>query len=257
MPRRVTRFKTVIHPWIDPALSLRARRRAMRRLNGLSAGDYQAGVDVPYYAQFASPARIYDYIHSGYEGTRDPQWQVFGAPTPVEYAFWAPRVCALACLKMAIEAFYPRRSPSLWQLVQEGLGAGGYVVHDDHGRRVDEGWYYHAQVQLAERYGLHVEGRDYVSPLTICQYVLDGWLVMASVSPEIGERQPVTRHYGQHSVLVHGFSWQQGRPTRYRLHNPSGRFPELQANAVLPAARFNASFAYRLIALRPARTPGA
>jgi hypothetical protein len=90
-----------------------------------------------------------------------------------------------------------------------------------------------------------------VSPLSVCASVRDGWLVEASVTPELGERQPCGRRYGGHLVLVYGFVWKGGRPAEYLLHNPSGRFTELQANARIPAARFHASFARRLIALRP------
>jgi len=250
--RGLGRLKAALHPWIDPALSLPDLWRAARALRGLPAGTYRAPVRVPYYAQFASPDRIYDYIHRAYDGTRDPRWREFGATEPGEYAFWAPRVCALACLKMAVEAFYPQRQPTLWQLVKEGLAAGGYRLRDERGRWIDEGWTVHAQLRLAARYGLRTEGRAYASPLTICRYILDGWLVAATVTPEIGERQPNRRGYGGHLVLVYGFDWEDGRPARYVLHNPSGRVPELQAGAILPAEQFRASFARRLLAFRPA-----
>jgi hypothetical protein len=248
---RRTRLKAAIHPWIDPLLSLPDEWRARRTLDQLPDGEYRAGVDVPYYAQFASPERIGDYIHHGYDGTQDPRWQTFGADNPADYAFWAPRVCALACLKMAIEAFYPQTQPSLWQLVQEGLAAKGYTVRDELGRWIDEGWTYHAQVYLANRYRLQAVGRSYISPLTVCWYIREGWLVSASVTPELGERQPTGQQYGGHLVLVYGFGWKKGCPTHYYLHNPSGRFPELQAHTRVPATRFAASFAHRLIALRP------
>jgi hypothetical protein len=227
------------------------QRRARPALVGLADGEYRAGVDVPYCAQFASPERIYDYIHHQYDGAQDPNWHVFGTDDPADYAFWAPRVCALACLKMAIEAFSLTLTPSLWELVQAGLAVNGYTVRDAQGNWVDEGWYHHAQVHLAKCYGLRAVGRAYVSPLSVCASVRGGWLVAASITPEIGERQPQGRRYGGHLVLVYGFVWKGGRPAEYLLHNPSGRFPELQANARIPAPRFHASFAHRLIALCP------
>ena len=244
-------FKQRLHPRLDPWLSLPDRWQASRALAGLPDGVYQVPHEVPYYAQFASPERIHNYIHAGYDGTQDPNWDTFGAPDAADYAFWAPRVCALACLKMAIETFYPEHTPSLWQLVKEGLAVSGYSVRDQHGNWVDEGWYYHAQVHLAERYGLQATGRGYVSPLSICHAVREGVLVAASVTPELGERTPATNRYGGHVVLVFGFRWEAGQPTHYYLHNPSGRYAELQAHAEIPTARFNASFAHRLITLRP------
>jgi hypothetical protein len=245
------RFKKRLHPWFDPALSLPDHWRATWALAGLPDGDYCADVQVPYYAQFASPERIHDYIHAGYDGTQDPDWQVFGATDPAEYAFWSPRVCTLACIKMAVEAFHPDLQPSLWDLVKAGLDVNGYTLRDKHGNWIDEGWYFHAQVILASRYELQAVGRAYVSPLRICDYIRNGWLVAATVSPELGERQPSRRHYGGHLVLVYGFAWENGRPARYYLHNPSGRYPELQAHAAIPSERFNAQFAHKLVALRP------
>ena len=250
--RGLGRLKAALHPWIDPALSLPDHWRAARALAGLAGGTYRSPTGVPYVAQFASPERIYDYIHRGYDGTHDPRWQTFGATEPGEYAFWAPRVCALACIKMAVEAFYPQRQPTLWQLVKEGLAADGYRLRDERGRWIDEGWTVHAQIYLAARYGLRTQDRAYVSPLTICRYIVDGWLVAATVTPEIGEREPAGNSYGGHLVLVYGFDWEAARPARYYVHNPSGRFPELQAGAIVPAEKFHASFAHRLLAFRPA-----
>jgi hypothetical protein len=250
MSRQAARFKAAIHPWIDPALSLPNHWRARRALAKLADGEYRAGGEVPYYSQFASPERIYDYIHHGYNGTRDPNWRLFGADDPTDYAFWAPRACALACIKMAVEAFHPDVQPSLWQLVKDGLAVNGYTVRDAHGNWIDEGWYYHAQAHLASKYGLAVVGKSYVSPLSVCRYIRDGWLVAASVTPEIGERQPSGSRCGGHLVLVYGFTWAGGRPTHFYLHNPSGRYTELQAGARIPAVRFHAAFARRLVAMR-------
>lgn len=250
MPRLMKRFKAALHPWLDPVVSLPDHWRVQRSLGSLANGEYCAEVQVPYYAQFASPERIHDYIHAGYDGAQDPNWSLFGAKDPADYAFWAPRVCTLACIKMAAEAFQPSVRPSLWELVKAGLDVNGYTVRDGQGRWVDEGWYYHAQVHLASYCGLKAVGRSYVSPLTICDYIRDGWLVAASVSPELGERQPRDRRYGGHLVLVYGFTWENGHPTRYYLHNPSGRYPELQAHAAVSSERFKGQYAYRFVALR-------
>ncbi len=251
----LVRLKAALHPRLDPLLSLPDHWRMRLRLARLPDGTYRAGVNVPYYAQFASPELTYAYIHTGYDGKTDPRWRSFGAPEPGDYAFWAPRICALAVLKMAIEAFWPHQRPSLWQLVREGLALNGYTVRDARGNWIDHGWTVTAQVQLARRYGLLAEPFGYVSPLSICAYVREGSLIAATVTPEIGERDPTPGRYGGHLVLVYGFEWEQGSPTHYLLHNPSGRHEKLRANARIPAARFHASFAHRIIALRPASAP--
>lgn len=247
----IARLKAWLHPRIDPLLSLPDRTVARLELAQLADGVYRAGVQVPYYAQFASPERTYDYIYKQFDGTRDPNWRTFGAPDRGDYAFWAPRACAIAVLKMAIEAFYPDKRPTFWQLVSEGLRLNGYTVRDARGNWIDEGWYVDAQMQLAARYGLLAEARGYISLERVCTYIRSGWLVAATVTPQLGERQTAVPQYGGHLVLVHGFEWQQRRPTHFWLHNPSGRYIELRANARIPAARFEAGFAHRLIAFRP------
>lgn len=242
--------KTELHRWLDPMLAWPSQIAAQRALSGLRDGDYQLPLSVPYVAQFASPALINDYIHHGYDGTQDPNWQVFGATDPNDYAFWSARVCALACLQMAIMAYESYQAiPTLWELVQQGLAIGGYRLHDDQGRWIDEGWYFQAQVDLAKRYGLEMKGYSYASPLAICHHIKDGRLVAATVSPEVGEQQPQTRRYGGHLVLVIGFRWVKDRPVAYQIHNPSGRYAELQAGAWVPAHNFHRLYAFRFSTL--------
>jgi len=223
--------------------------RATRQLRGLPDGDYFACHDVPYVAQFASQDLIYAYIHEQLHGRDDPNWIVFGAADVETYTFWAHRACAIACIKMAIDAYTPREPRSMWQLIEEGLALGGYRTHDSAGRFVDEGWFYPALVKLAISHGLEVNGMAYASVLDVCAAIRDGWLVAAAVTPELGERGPLVRYDG-HFVLVYGFVWRNGKCTNLILHNPSGRYPELRARAVIPVRRFGAAFAHRFIALR-------
>lgn len=243
------RAKNLVHRLCDPPLVWPNAIRSRHQLRHLADGEYRSPVDVPYVPQFASPDYIRSYIHKGFHGRDDPAWRSFGAPDPDQYDFWARRVCALACLKMAAKAFDEAQQPTLWELVQRGLAYGGYRAHDERGKLVDEGWFYHAIVKLAAEHGLRAIGRGYVSIYEICRLVLDGWLVALSVSPELGEHGPV-RRYGGHMILVYGFIWQNGHPKGLMVHNPSGRYTELQANALIPADRFQQAFAQRLIAFR-------
>jgi hypothetical protein len=238
-----------LHHLIDPVGSLPNRFRAARQLRDLPDGDYAVPVEVPYVAQFASPTLINAYIHQHLHGRDDPNWRSFGADDVEQYTFWAHRACAIACVKMAIDAYHAAEPRSMWQLVEEGLALGGYRIHDEHGTFVDEGWFYPALVALAERYKLQVRGRAYASVLDICAAIRDGWIVAAAVTPELGERGSLRRYDG-HFVMVYGFQWQHGRCISLHLHNPSGRYPELQANANIPIQRFGAAFAHRFIAFR-------
>jgi len=249
------RLKSALHPHVDPMLSRADHWRARRELRTLPDGIYRAPASVPYRAQYASPGLIHSYIHAGYDGAQDPNWHAFGADNPAEYAFWAPRICALACLQMAIAAYRPADEPPLWQLVKEGLDLRGYTLRDANGNWIDEGWSYPALVALAARYGIRAQGQGYASVLRVCASIRRGVLVMASVTPELGERVPQPGRYGGHFVLVLGFAWRRGAPLYFELHNPSGRYAELRAHAIIPADRFRAAYAYRLIALSPLHGP--
>jgi hypothetical protein len=249
MPPPSLRLRRLLHRLIDPMRSLPNRRRAAHLLASLPAGHYSAGVEVPYVPQFASPRLIADYIHGRLHGSLDPNWQQFGAPDAETYTFWAQRSCAIACVKMAVDAFGTGPRRTLWEYVGEGLELGGYVTNDASGRFIDRGWYYPGLVALAGRHGLEVSGGAYMSLLNVCTFIRDGWLVAAAVTPEIGERTALRRYDG-HFVLVYGFQWKAGRPLSVLLHNPSGRHPELQDGAEIASDRFRAAFAHRFIAFR-------
>lgn len=247
------RFRRTLHRLTDPVRSLPNHWRATRCLRDLPDGEYHAlpDHDVPYVPQFASPDLIDAYIHQGLHGRDDPNWQAFGVRDADTYTFWAHRACAIACLKMAVDAFgtvTPQRT--MWELVEEGITLGGYRTHDEVGGFVDEGWFYPALVTLGERYGLQVSGMGYASLLDVCVAIRDGWLVAPAVTPEIGEHARL-RQYDGHFVLTYAFRWQKGRPVTFTLHNPSGRAADLQAGATLPAERFGAAFAHRYMAFRP------
>ena len=239
-------LKKELHRWFDPLLARHKDAQWRASFQDLANGEYTLSFDVPYVPQFASPEKIVDYIHHDFIGLQDARWREFGTDEPESYAFWAPRVCALACLKMAI-AGYATLSipPTLWELVQNGLALAGYKIYDEQGHWLDEGWYVQAQIELAHQYGLHLTGHSYASPLGICHYLYQDKLVAATVSPEIGERIPQSRRYGGHLVVVTGFRWEDGQPTALRINNPSGRYPELQADAWLPMAQFKQFYAYR------------
>ena len=250
-------LKREIRRWHDPFKAWRNSTHWRKQLAHLADGEYTLSFDVPYIPQFASPNRINDYIHNGYTGHDDPQRHThFGAEDDADYVFWSARVCALACLKMAIMAYDTAQpAPTLWELVQKGLAHGGYITHDEQGNFVDKGWYVHAQLKLAADYGVLMQTYGYASAWGIAHTIQQGKIAAATVSPELGERKPLSRRYGGHLIVVTGFRWQRGRPTYFRVHNPSGRYPELQANAWLPYAKFRREYAYRFATYEPHPTP--
>lgn len=217
-------------------------------LSSLSPGWYRFPKKLPYYPQFASPELIYSYIHEDFDGRYDPRWRDYGTEDIEEYLFWCRRACGIACLKMSIEALTTQpQLLTMIELIRQGLTLGGYIVHNEQGELVNLGWFYQPLVKLGEDYGLHGHVYKTLTLDEMCSHLAAGSLVIASVSPEIGERDTdmgITKR-GGHLVLVHGFEWSQQGCKALLLHNPSGRFPELQANAVIPINRFSEGFAGR------------
>ncbi len=248
-PPPAQRLRRLLHRLTDPAISQRDRLRSRIALDSLPDGEYSAGVTVPYVPQFATPALIPRYIHDGLHGRDDPNWPEFGAPDAETYTFWAQRACAIACVKMAVDAFHSAPPRTLYELVQECRALGGYRLQDEQGRAVDQGWFYAPLVALAERNGLEVRGGSYASHLSLCTLILNGWLVAAAVTPEIGETGRLRRYDG-HFVLVYGFRRERRRLAAFVLHNPSGRAAPLQGAAVIPVGRFGRAFAHRFVAFR-------
>jgi len=254
-PRRSRgmRLRRAFHRWFDPVRSFPAGIRAAQRFRGLVNGDYYAipGGDIPYVSQFATPALINAYIHQGLHGSSDPNWRTYGAPDVDQYTFWAHRACAIACLKMAIDAFHTSPPASMWDLIQQGIALGGYRVHDEQGNFIDIGWYHDGLVKLGAQQGIQVIGSAYTTLLDVCALIREGWLVAPAVTPELGEMGPL-RSYDGHFVLAFGFRWARGRLDNLRIHNPSGRVNTLQADAIIPAHRMRSAFAHRYMAFRPA-----
>ena len=217
-------------------------------LSNLAPGWYSFPKELPYYSQFASPELIYSYIHEDFDGRDDPRWRDYGTEDIEEYIFWCSRACGVACIKMSLEAFTtPSQLPTMIELIRQGIARGGYIVHNEQGEFVDLGWFYQPLVKLGEDYGLRGQVCKTLTIDEICLYLANGSLVITSVSPEIGEREAdmaITKR-GGHLVFVHGFEWSQQGCKALLLHNPSGRFPELQANAVIPISRFSEAFAGR------------
>lgn len=203
-------------------------------------------IPIPYYAQFASPELIYAHIYEQFDARNDPRWHEFGTSDPEEYAFWCWRACGIACLKMLIEAHHPTpQKLTMMELLRQGLELGGYRVHDKEGRFVDLGWYYQPLVELGKRYGLDGSVCRTLTLDELCVRVTRGELIIASVSPQIGGREETIPRRGGHLVLVHGIEWDGATCTSLLMHNPSGRYPELRANAKIPYERFAAAFAGR------------
>lgn len=203
---------------------------------------------VPYYAQIASPWLATAFFERGLNPALDPHWGESGGRSPEEYTYWTNRACGAACVKMAVEALGGERL-ALIEWARRGVYIGGYLSEKRaDGSHAERGWLHSALAELIRRAGFHAEAR----PLPLGDFapiLAEGGMIIASVSHEIGTHQPITKR-GGHLVLVFGAVVEKGEPTALLLHNPSGRTPNLQENAQIPAERFNAAYTGRGIVVK-------
>lgn len=183
----------------------------------VDSGTSAAGVSrVPYVSQFASSELMAGFVDGSVPVISDPAWASTGASDPEHYAFWAWRMCGMACLTMVLEA-RGTPCPPLVPLAEECARHGGYVVHPD---RVD-GLIYAPFVEwVGARFGLAASVRTDLDVEAVVESVASGAVVIASVHPSIRTPEgPAPAQPGGHLVLVFGTS-DDGALV---LHNPSGR----------------------------------
>ncbi|MBI2469119.1 MAG: C39 family peptidase [Candidatus Rokubacteria bacterium] len=212
---------------------------------------------VPYVPQFASPDLTADILAGRLDPAADPRWAESGYPSVAAYAFWAPRLCGIACLMMAIRAVRPAFAGSLAALATECAGEGGYVLWDAAGRWVDYGWVYEPMLRVARRYGLEGAVSTALGFEDVCAAVLRDVLVIASVNPSHVRGQRLVEPFdpGGHLVVVVGFDAAGGRCEAVLCHNPSGTTAATREAGRVEAAVFRRAFAGRGLLLWPASTP--
>jgi hypothetical protein len=144
---------------------------------------------------------------------------------------------------------------SLVEWARQGVEIGGYLVRPtENGNAHEVGWIHTALANLAHKVGLQAEARA-ASLNEIVDFLMQGYLVVASVSYEVGDdRLPITKK-GGHLMVVIGAEYDQGGPLAFYVNNPSGRRAELQAGARLTVERFALAYSGRVILFRCTNTP--
>lgn len=191
---------------------------------------------VPYYSQWESRTLVADFITGRLDAADDPLWQKSGADTPQEYAFWAPRMCGVACLRMALD-FWRHQVPSSVPLVRELCEAGAYVRDGD----TVKGLIYQPFAEYAAaRWGLQAQSVPDLPASRIHETIAGGRLALLSVHKTVRTPEADPTHKGGHLVLAVGAS-KEG----VMLHNPSGLPGVSQEFAVVPWTRFDRFYAGR------------
>lgn len=196
---------------------------------------------VPYYSQWESASLVPEFISGTRSAAADPLWQKSGADTREEYAFWAPRMCGMACLRMALDCWGLPVPPSV-PLVGEALEAGAYVRT---GPDTVQGLIYAPfATWVTRRFGLRAEVRPQLAAETIDTEIMRGRLLLLSVHKTIRTLDAAPAQRGGHLVLAVGSG-----PAGVILHNPSGLPGRSQQYHRVPWADFDRFFAGRGVVL--------
>ncbi|WP_433892720.1 C39 family peptidase [Streptomyces sp. CA-111067] len=196
---------------------------------------------VPYYSQWESAALVPDFI-SGTRAATDPLWQKSGADSAEEYAFWAPRICGMACLRMTLDWLGHEVPPSV-PLVREALDAGAYVRDGDEVKGLI---YAPFAAWAAEQFGLYAQCRPDLPAGDVQAEVAAGRVVLLSVHKSIRTLEPAPPQRGGHLVLVVGAG-----PDSVVIHNPSGLPGRSQQFHHVPLADLSRFSAGRGVVLGP------
>jgi hypothetical protein len=208
---------------------------------------------VPYTYQFASPDLVALFLNKQRPLESDPNWIAYGADSPEEYAHWALRSCGVVCAKMAVEALSGESRGTVMDWVRAGLALDGYQAAIRHDRPVEKGWKHIVLAELVRQHGYRAELASELTLPELAKHVDTDWLIIASVTSELGENGPVTRDSG-HLVVVYGYvAGEDGDVTHVIAHNPSGRTAALQQAVHIPVARFEQGFSGRgiIVGKRP------
>lgn len=196
---------------------------------------------VPYYSQWESADLVPDFVTGRLDAADDPLWQKSGADSPEEYAFWAPRMCGVACLRMALD-HWRHPVPSSIPLVRELIEAGAYVRE---GSDSVKGLIYRPFAEYVRaRWGLTAEVRPDLPANELPEIITSGGLALLSVHKTIRTPDIDPPSRGGHLVLAVGATEES-----VLLHNPSGLPGRSQEAAEVPWARLAAFYAGRGVVL--------
>lgn len=148
-----------------------------------------------YQSQWASPKLINDIISHKLSALTDPRWKDFGFKTRKDYAFWSWRICAIACIKMALHFYHIDEKTSMAKITRECLTMKGYD------RKKDQGWYHSALIQYLKQKGLQVKPVTLLSWDAIKESIVSKRLPMVSITENTRE---MNGDSGGHLILLIG-----------------------------------------------------
>lgn len=222
-------------------------------LNAISSGDYFLNPIPKYLSQFSSRELISDFLDKKISLNNDLKWRDFGFASNEEYSFWAPRLCAIICIKMVVNLKNEYLDETIASITQKAIKKGGYIINDEKGNFVDKGWFYAPLIELLKDYGFNGEIKTKIEIKDLCENILRNEFPIVSVNPSVIrydlDKCPNNKK-GGHLILIVGFKWKENNCQGFYIHNPSGRKILTQEKAFIPLERFTEAFAERGMILR-------
>jgi hypothetical protein len=202
-------------------------------------------VGYPFYSQWESPELVPLFLDGSLTAEQDPRWHRSGAPSPAEYAYWAVKICGLACLKMILAAGGEPVPPTM-RLVERALDWRVFVPIPGTSRV--HGLIYRPFADwVAADYGIAAEVAAELTVAGLVSRLAGGAVVIASVHPWVRWPDRVPPDRGGHLVLVTGRHGDQ-----LILNNPSGLPGISQHAARIALADFARFYAGRgIVITRP------
>ncbi|KKT29211.1 hypothetical protein A3G55_02630 [Candidatus Giovannonibacteria bacterium RIFCSPLOWO2_12_FULL_44_25] len=222
-------------------------RQAEIEIRKLKDGEYRLPYKIPYISQYASAERAEEFVKHEELLKMDAQWCESGADSPEDYAFWAPKLCGMACFKMILLSL-GCRTPKLVELGKQAMAAGCYLPDPKNPKRLI-GLLHKPFLKFAENFGFHGKLIWHICPCAIASEILKNNFIIASVHHDM--RYAGARHDSKqgHLVFVHGFKIDGGKVAGFYIHNPSGFFGISQENHFVPVDDFLNCFSGRIIVL--------
>jgi hypothetical protein len=141
---------------------------------------------------------------------------------------WKNRSCSVVCLKMALDYFAPENSPSLDDLIEEGVMIGGYGEH---------GWKHPSIALLAHNHGVPAYCEEFrsvtvnIHDKTFSKSLFEGVMLETGITKIINTLKQgglvivsVPRNMQEggtfHTVLLTGFEEKDGGIEGFYYHDP-------------------------------------
>jgi ABC-type bacteriocin/lantibiotic exporter with double-glycine peptidase domain len=132
-----------------------------------------------------------------------------GFKTEDEALKFGNNACGAACIKMALETFDVKDSPSVKELMEFGIESGAY---DD-----KIGWIHKGMADVIKKYGLNATNLRFKHFSDIAEALKEKKLIISSVSLQFSPPKK-----GGHLVIIRGIKVQDGQLKEVYFNDPSG-----------------------------------